>query len=1210
MVVITQITGEDGMRDFAKESSTELDTSNATKTGRLVSNVAKREESARVVHGAAEVVPTSLELATAHYFHNRLKHTCWDEFNKELWQQTMPQTSHSSAVIWHALNSLAGSMWAHDINANPPADTVQTFQRESRRQFSLCIKHILEITQSSRTSPQEKTIILLANVALSMAIREDMVDLFTEMQGKSHGLIRLWKFWQHIDSDEQATQVMYFWLKSEGMHRESQFLIPTKPVVTWHEAIAHLQERPLSSATRAYIELQMIWSSVQAILDSMALQPMKTDISSVHKKRSTLRCYFEVWETRYDDLLSSSCSISRIQLAVLGARRNLLGVLFSLDLTRFHDLRDETCWDEFEPCFWSTFLLIESALALDDQGKSPFTPLLMNSLNFIARVCRKPVLRHRVANLLQVCLSASFANNPITAGSEDGPHALVSHIIDLEEGGWIECNEGAQRCVRDEFVCNMHRVPPSFFVPRILMGLVMMGIVHVRCHCRANRVVQSVVAAPNASCKATTLHLPDPPYENYFYSDCNVDAQAVITSPLPESNLDDITPRLIVAWPAGNSGVCAFFDPQNGEKGSLGFELVNSTLGSPLKSVLQNTSATIPTTGIEGVLSFNSSAKLSLAILGSVRTIRDYVEGGGLTSSIQDAIKTDIFSDTGAQVSRLWLDNVTTTTLTFYPWQGSNGSVAIEDKSIKFGAGLYHFSATLNYPQLKQLKPRDILNKEAMGLTKTEPEQVDALSFFSYSDKLLAGGWRFLTYFGRDSMISALLMQPIFKTGRGSAMEAVLGAALERINKNDGTVAHEETIGDYATFVNMQHGSNSTAAGFTYQMIDTDYYLHVLMDRYFQNSPDRVKSLLKTKAGKVNVANKGLTWGDLGHKLALKIMKMTEPFEKDQSAANLIHLLDGESVGQWRDSPIGLGNGRIPFDVNCALVPAALRAIDSLSAIPGVFPDADAKKWRGAARKRADVWQKHTLVFFKYTDSVSNGKSLLDNYVKDNSFYHGPSHADALSSYSSDDSFVDYGLALPNVDGASPLRITHTDTAFRNVLLFDSDDDDSQLTEFVNSTANAVLRPFPAGLTTPFGAVIANPALSGDSSLVNEFTNAAYHGTVIWGWQLALVTKGFELQLGRCSSQTGTTKAPSFCSDASVYGALKAAYNRIWDVIEDNKNTLQAEVWSWTYSNNGTGRDGFNYAPLGVLSRGTESDVRQLWSLVFLAMSRNHNYKL
>lgn len=738
----------------------------------------------------------------------------------------------------------------------------------------------------------------------------------------------------------------------------------------------------------------------------------------------------------------------------------------------------------------------------------------------------------------------------------------------------------------------------------------------------------TATASSNSSCKATTLHLPDPPYQNYFYSDCHVDTQAVITSPLPDSNLSIIGPRLIVAWPGGNSGVCTFFQPQNGENGTLAIELVNSTLGSPLRSIEQKSSSKIPTVGVEGVLSFNSSATVSLSILGSVRTIRDFVEGPSLLNpSIQDAVQIKALNNTGVEISRLWLDNVTTTTLTFSPWQNSDSRVHVDNTTVKFGAGFYRFSATLNYPQLKQLGPTDILRNESLSLVKTESQQVDALEFFSYSDKLLAGGWRFLTYFGRDSMIAALLMQPILKTGAGSAMEAVLGAALERINKTDGTVAHEETIGDYATFVNMQNGIyNSTAAGFTYQMIDPDYYLPVLMDRYFQGSPERVKPLLQTKAGQVNVANKNMSWGDLGHRLASKIMNITAAFEKEQTAANLIHLLDGVPVGQWRDSNFGLGNGRIPFDVNCALVPAALRAISSLSSISGVFPDEDAKTWATAAATRADVWQNKTLAFFRHSDSVSNATALLDKYAKDNTFYHGPTQAGSLANYSSSgDAIVDYGLALQSVDDPSPIRVTHTDTAFRNVLLANSTDDDEQLTEFINSTANAILRPFPAGLTTPFGAVVANPALSGDAALVANFTNAAYHGTVIWGWQLALVTKGFELQLGRCGNATAAkskraaTAVPAFCSDKSVYGALKAAYNRIWDVIEDNENILQSEVWSWTYSGNGNttsgGSEGFQFSPLGVLppppgvGAGTESDVRQLWSLVFLAMSRDSQYK-
>lgn len=44
----------------------------------------------------------------------------------------------------------------------------------------------------------------------------------------------------------------------------------------------------------------------------------------------------------------------------------------------------------------------------------------------------------------------------------------------------------------------------------------------------------------------STLHLPDPPYEDFFYSDCHSSTQVVVTSPLPDSDLTLIGPRLLV----------------------------------------------------------------------------------------------------------------------------------------------------------------------------------------------------------------------------------------------------------------------------------------------------------------------------------------------------------------------------------------------------------------------------------------------------------------------------------------------------------------------------------------------------------------------------------------------------------------------------------------------------------------------------------------
>lgn len=165
-------------------------------------------------------------------------------------------------------------------------------------------------------------------------------------------------------------------------------------------------------------------------------------------------------------------------------------------------------------------------------------------------------------------------------------------------------------------------------------------------------------------------------------------------------------------------------------------------------------------------------------------------------------------------MSRLWLDNITTTWISFAPMDGS--SVVINNKTLELEAGTYNFTAAFDYPQLTQLNASSVLNEKSQGLVDSDPGQTTSLSFLSYSQKLLAGTWRFLTYFGRDSMIATLLLQPVLSEGEGGAIEAVIGAVLERLNRTSGVVCHEETIGDYATYLHLQDNETSTAPGCTY----------------------------------------------------------------------------------------------------------------------------------------------------------------------------------------------------------------------------------------------------------------------------------------------------------------------------------------------------------------------------------------------------------
>lgn len=704
---------------------------------------------------------------------------------------------------------------------------------------------------------------------------------------------------------------------------------------------------------------------------------------------------------------------------------------------------------------------------------------------------------------------------------------------------------------------------------------------------------------PTCTSAPTTQYLADPPYSNYFYSDCHVDAQAVVTNPEPDSNLSIVGPRLIIAWPAGNSGVCAFFAPQNGINGSLDVELVNTTAGEALSPVYVPTNNTdeYPRVGVSGTIRFNSSATLTVPILGSIRTIRDFTEGPSLlVPKIQDAIEFNSTAGGGVVMSRLWLDNVTVTDFAFIPQSGA-GPLTIGNQTINLTAGSYTFYADFNYPQLIQLNSSTVLNSASQGLIKQEPDQTKSLQFLSYSEKLLAGAWRFLTYFGRDSMIAALLLQPVLSD---QAIEAVIGAVLERLNNTDGSVCHEETIGDYATYLNEMMNITSTNPSYSYIMIDTDYYLPILMQHYFlapgQANENRAAVLLNTTAGKINPNNTGLTYNQLANLNAQKLMAIAAQYAApgNQTSENLAHLKSDQIVGEWRDSTYGIGGGRMPYDVNTALMPAALRSISALAAA-GIYNHSD---WGTLAAQYAQTWEDTTLDFFAVTVPAAEVEDRLNTYIQLSSFA-GPSQNDSI-----DGDVTFHALSLDGNNNLSQVQVMNTDDCFRHFLL--NTTNQTQLTAFVNQTANNIRRTFPAGLMTDVGMVVANPAFGNESVYAANWSTSAYQGTVVWSWPMAMMGRGLELQLARCN---GSTAVPDFCNDTTVYANVKTAYNTLWDSIEANSAHLSTEVWSWIY-----GDGEFQFAELGTLPPApgtsvTESDIRQLWSLTFLAVTRDEGLK-
>jgi hypothetical protein len=97
------------------------------------------------------------------------------------------------------------------------------------------------------------------------------------------------------------------------------------------------------------------------------------------------------------------------------------------------------------------------------------------------------------------------------------------------------------------------------------------------------------------------------------------------------------------------------------------------------------TEGTNRTFSITGVIEFNDSAILTVPILGSIRSVREFVEGASLLRPVlQDALEFQNVSN-GINIHRLWLDNVTTMDFGFYP--DGNSSVSLSNESLSFTAG-------------------------------------------------------------------------------------------------------------------------------------------------------------------------------------------------------------------------------------------------------------------------------------------------------------------------------------------------------------------------------------------------------------------------------------------------------------------------------------------------------------------------------------------
>nr|WP_240807679.1 hypothetical protein [Polyangium spumosum] len=630
---------------------------------------------------------------------------------------------------------------------------------------------------------------------------------------------------------------------------------------------------------------------------------------------------------------------------------------------------------------------------------------------------------------------------------------------------------------------------------------------------------------------------------NHFYRRGPIAAHLLTTS--------GPAPRLLVAFPAGNAGLVVDFAPLE-EPVAFGL--------APL-ATLEGVEEPEGKRGVTARLAARAPAlRVRHALLGGIRFLRDAM-GSGLGPGAPSLAHT---LDPGPPLAlrRTMLDGHHIE-LRVEPSEGT--TVTLEDDDVVLSAGpggevRFVVTALLDEPPLTPFPVESIVHENAAD----DPVARRALAFLTYREKFLAGSWRFLTYFGRDTLLALQMLLPALEP---AAIEAGLGSVLDRLAP-DGDVAHEEAIGEYAVWLQSMAGprpADLRAPVLDYKMIDDDFLLAPLAAVYLLDTPAgraRAQAFLarETPAG-------GFYRDALRQNLA-RVLARAAPFAARPGPETLIALGPGLSVGNWRDSNQGLGGGRIPFDVNVALVPAALRAAARLFASDLLGPDpaaadearALAQAWRGAER------------YFRLEIPEEVARARVNEYAA----ALGLDGARAVASIEGPIPL----LALALDDAGRPIPVMHSDTAF--VLLFD--EPSPELLEIV---ARELLRPFPAGLRTDVGMLVANPAYAGDPALAAMFTRADYHGTVVWSWQQAAMVAGLSRQLAREGLPTRTREM------------LRAAERASWEGIEAVRARRAEELWSWEPAGGEV-----RLVPFGQ-ARGhvDESNALQLWSTVYLALS-------
>ncbi|MCC6929889.1 MAG: hypothetical protein IT359_12985 [Gemmatimonadaceae bacterium] len=500
--------------------------------------------------------------------------------------------------------------------------------------------------------------------------------------------------------------------------------------------------------------------------------------------------------------------------------------------------------------------------------------------------------------------------------------------------------------------------------------------------------------------------------------------------------------------------------------------------------------------------------------------------------------------------------------------------------------------------------------------------QVRGVELLSSREKLMAGLPTYATYFGRDMLVTALMMRDIWR----SDMSAFAVAAALRKLSPRGEVSHEEALGgqavreaagEYAALVQAQRAARARGEGRVadsllaralvvlrahrrvrenYHMIDDELHLPILLARWLGDpsvSASRKRAFLREGSDGPGSESR---LARVLRELAL-VARMTAPYAAAPSAATLISFARRDDGGwaatSWRDSGVGYAGGRYAMDVNAIWAPHALQAMrtilaslralgfptDSLQrALPQALGDTPLGAWvRDSAQlaRAIDTWLgagRHFMVRLSPNEVQQHVTARLAALpAVERGYWEG-----VLAQSGADRDSLTF-LALSLDSAGAPIGVVNSDVATR---LFLGDPLRRAMDHaVVRRDTRQFVREFPVGLfIAGVGPVVANDAYA-TPKVWSDFERDRYHAPrVAWGREVNLFLLGvaYQARMGGAG-------------DAGYDRELHDAATKVLAAVE--ASGFKSELWSYDFVNG---------VPRAV-RYGSGGDV-QLWSTTDLAV--------